>query len=213
MFVNQNYFCCDVTNFFCYDFLLSIYLVPYIHVYILVLSTLCHFDYSKYTILLGSTAFLIIILYDAIVWFFWFTLTFFNWYFLLSFFFLKRGGGCRIGSHYLIIVSTVLSLLLFIWSCVNELLCFFCEIKKISKECSWLYLIHSLSLFYLISVLLWGFFWGGGCLKREFCLLNYLYTGYVFFLLNSEFYVFYPSLSQNYYIIKSMHNNCFCLHT
>lgn len=58
-----------------------------------------------------------------------------------------------------------------------------------------------------------GFFWGGGCLKREFCLVNYLYTGYVFFLLNSEFYVFYPSLSQNYYIIKSMHNNCFCLHT
>lgn len=93
MFVNQNYFCCDVTNFFCYDFLLSIYLVPYIHVYILVLSTLCHFDYSKYTILLGSTAFLILILYDAIVWFFWFTLTFFNWYFLLSFFF-KKGGGC-----------------------------------------------------------------------------------------------------------------------
>lgn len=154
----------------------------YIPVHVHVLSTFCHFDYSKYTILLRVNCFS----YINFVWcnsfFFLFTLTFFNWYFLLSFFFLK-GGGCRIGSHYLIIVSTVLSLLLFIWSCVNELLCFFCEIKKISKECSWLYLIDSLSLFYLISVLLWVFFGGGGW-KREFCLFNYLYTGNVLFLLN-----------------------------
>lgn len=56
-------------------------------IYTCILSTLCHFDYSKYTVLIyyGFTVFLELILYD-VVGFFLFTLTFFKLTFFLLFF-------------------------------------------------------------------------------------------------------------------------------
>lgn len=70
-------------------FLLFISLVPYIYLYIK-LSTLCHFDHSKYTVLIyyGFTVFLELILYDVVGVFFVYTHIF-----LINIFFTIFLGG------------------------------------------------------------------------------------------------------------------------
>lgn len=75
-------------------------------IYTCILSTLCHSDHSKYTVLIyyGFTVFLELILYDVVGFFFVYTHIFLINIFFTIFFWGSWWDRGRIGSRYLIIV-------------------------------------------------------------------------------------------------------------